>query len=74
MKIFSIVTPEDYQPAGFMESDFENFKYESGKVHIDGGQVHSLWHQVVLNVNVDHSMIKELNAFETINETFDSMT
>ena len=67
------MTPEDYQPNGFKESDLEDFKFENGKVHIDGGQVHSLWHQVILNVNVDHSMIKELNDFQTIDETFDSM-
>ena len=69
---FFKVTPVDYEPPGFKPCDFDNYVYQEGRVKIDGGKVHSVWHQLTLNVNVAQTMLKQVDDFQTIDETFDS--
>lgn len=65
------VTPIDFEPKGFEESNFEKYMYNTGKMRIDAGQLDSHFHQITLDINVDESMLKEVSDFQTIDTTFE---
>ena len=60
------MTPEDYEPEGFMASDFEGYNYgDSEMVRIDCGRAHSVWHHITLEVKASGTMIKQVFHFNT---------
>jgi meiosis-specific protein HOP1 len=65
------VTPVEYEPNGFESSDFEKYTFQNGHIRIDGNKASTQWHEATFNINVDNSMIKQMNDLEKINETFD---
>jgi hypothetical protein len=61
-------TPPEYEPSNFKKNTLGDYIY-NGRVKIDGGKADSYWHRMSFAINVAKAMMKEMDDFNTIDET-----
>lgn len=55
------VTPQDYQPPGFMESDSDNLVFEKEPVKLTMGKVVTPYHILKLDVATERQRLEQVN-------------
>ncbi|XP_067456619.1 HORMA domain-containing protein 1 isoform X1 [Thunnus thynnus] len=61
------VTPQDYQPPGFKETDGDSFKFEKEPVKLTMGEVVTPFHTVKLDMATERSRLEQVE--ESVHET-----
>ncbi|XP_078480895.1 HORMA domain-containing protein 1-like [Lampetra planeri] len=64
---YNDVTPQNYQPPGFMEADGDTMEFEREPIHLSMGEVVTPFHSIKLDMGTERQRLEQVSKYEIPN-------
>ncbi|CAM9344194.1 unnamed protein product [Lampetra planeri] len=67
---YNDVTPQNYQPPGFMEADGDTMEFEREPIHLSMGEVVTPFHSIKLDMGTERQRLEQMEMMDTSQKWF----